>query len=136
MIADTLPKVSLSKKRFIPSYIDLVTFVILHRGDRVFRNLSVSDVTKQIVFASSKNELCYTLTDDEQQLNGLILYTVYPRDKMLFVRQILCLDKQSLRQLIDTFRVIYPGYTLEARRFDQLVTYNKTDRLCHLLKKI
>lgn len=79
----------------------------------------------------------YTRNPDTNRLNGVIFISQPDTvNRTLHIEHILCTERDALRNFIERFHILFPGYTLKANRRDKPVTYVNTPRLCKLLNLV
>lgn len=117
---------------------DAVEFVVLHRrkGRRpVFVDFTRDQIALAIQEAIAVNGFAFATTPAGNRIAGIVLAKPDHERKTLHVRHMLG-TVGSLKALIRSYREMYDGYTITARRKGQPVVYHRTDRLAELAERL
>jgi hypothetical protein len=108
----------------------LLRFVLKHRRGKVFRGMDANAIREEL----ATTPLVYA-TDPQGNVLGLVVYEPNPKTQTLFIKRLLTITKGVIRHFLEKARAWYPGFTLEARRYEKQVTYSRTPRFMHLLER-
>jgi hypothetical protein len=101
----------------------LVEYVVKNRRGRAFLNWTVEDMDREFRDGILHKMLVYA-TDQRDDICGIVHGYADESKKQFHVANILSSKKFVLPKFIQMFDMLYPGYTLVAKRHDKIKTYN------------
>lgn len=110
---------------------ELVEYAFLQRRGKAFYGWSREDITNAFIEGLENGTLLYSI-DSNGAINGVV--HAHRFDNTLFICNILTTGKGVLAMFVRRFKMMFPGYSLEAERRHRRVQYN-TPRLVQLLTK-
>lgn len=96
----------------IPTFKDLVDFVLQNKTDKVFVGCSEERIIDELQQGLKDNTLAYA-ADYDGKLIGMILAERDDRHKRLFVTRNLAMSISTLRLFASKARELYPNYELK-----------------------
>jgi hypothetical protein len=109
----------------------LLRFVLKHRRNKVFRGMDANAIREEL----ATTPLVYA-TDTQGNVLGLVVYEPNPKTQTLFIKRLLTITKGVVREFLAKAKAWFPGYTLEARRYERHTVYQNTPRFMHLLERL
>jgi hypothetical protein len=109
----------------------LLRFVLKHRKGKVFRGMDANAIREEL----ATTPLVYA-TDTQGNVLGLVVYEPNPHSKTLFIKRLLCITRGVVKEFLARAKAWFPGYTLEARRYERHTVYSNTPRFMTLLEKL
>jgi hypothetical protein len=114
---------------------DLVSFVLRHRKNKVFKDWEPWQIDTVIAQASFRNSICVDICDISGTIFGIVIGTPNHSNKVMHIDQILTIHVSTMRKFGQWLRTNYPGYTLTAIRRGKFVDYGKrTEELLERFK--
>lgn len=125
-----------NKKQF--SLHDLLDFVLLHRGDEVFRNYDAETISNNLAYhmVINNDKGLYYANPETGALEGLITFEPLQRTRVLVVYDLLTISKEALLAFIDIFHRRYRYMQLATYRDDKMILYQDTNHFMSLLKAL
>lgn len=114
---------------------DIVSFIIKHRKDDAFKDWTISSIIDYIEEAIEKKSIGVSEDPITKEIVGIVLARINHSEKLIYVIQALTVNQKSLASLMKLSKSLYPGYKLQGRRYNKIVTYDDhaqtlIERLC------
>lgn len=97
------------------------------RGKAFYGFKNAGTIFREIQRAVAANSIC-VVTDIENNIIGVATGTPDSIYKVMFIDDILCLNRIARQSLVRNFLNLWPGWDIQARRHGELVRYKNTSK--------
>lgn len=104
-------------------YKDVVEFVLENRGPDSFTQMDHSLLFTYILQHSEQGTLQTITRKNPYRLCGVVVYSLCP-DKGIYVQNIVISEPGILREFINLFKQLFPGYYINAHRHGKPIKYD------------
>lgn len=94
------------------TFLDLMTFILLNRGDKTFIGYDEDHIATMVAKHLADNT-CWITHDYHGNITGMIIATPNHQDKLLFIDENLSMNTTNLVAFARRAKEVFKGYTLE-----------------------
>lgn len=113
---------------------DIVKFIIENRRGHAYKNYSVESINAEWINSIRGLSGAVSINESLKCINGVVTGEADEKSKTFFVRNILTTEPGIISNLLSTFKMLYPTFTLTAKRHGRRVVYTRFNRLEKLIK--
>ncbi len=99
---------------------NIVDFCAEHCGDKCFKGANYNGIAGEVIKAVTENRLISV--EDDLGICGVCIYTPFHHFKSIFVNHVVA-RRGGFITLVAEARKLYPGWTIQGRRGDKVITY-------------
>lgn len=105
-----------------PTIKDMIKFILAHRKDKSFIDLSIGQIAYILLEGIKNNTLYYATLNS--QITGMILATIDKEKKVLFVIENISMSIANMKRFFQAAILDHPNYTYESMRHGRHIKYN------------
>lgn len=117
-----------------PTIEQTTDFIMQHRKGNAFKDMNQQQVA-ELLNRYADLDCVITSIGDNGEIVGVVCGIPYPKEKKIFIHNILAIKKGILEQFVAHFVLEYQGWSLEAYRRDKFVEYNTVKLMNKILHR-